>query len=166
VRRWLEDATVERDQMLAKHAALEVHLNEKNRWAMELDVTSRATQARVIELQQQVTAEQVKAAEAIARLEATLRAEQARAADAIAVLEAELKSEQARAIETITLLESTVAERTEWAQRLDQQVQRLSAELKSLNAQVVDLTNLLRLVRESRWVKAGRVVGLGPDLKG
>ena len=174
VRRWLEDATVERDQMLAKHAALEVHLNEQNRWAADLEVTSQAAlkaeQVRAAEaialLEATLRAEQARAAEAIALLEATLRAEQERAAEALALLEAALKAEQARAIETITLLEATVTERTDWAQRLDQQVQGLSAELKSVNAQVADLTNVLGLVRESRWLKAGRVVGLGPDLKG
>jgi hypothetical protein len=55
--------------------------------------------------------------------------------------------------ETVRLLddaEQTVVERTEWAQRLDAQLTQIHAQLA--------------MIRQSRWIKLGRTVGLGPRL--
>jgi len=176
VRRWLGDATAERDQMVAKHAALEEHVNEKNRWAAELESTLQATQARVVELQEQAVAEQARAVASIAELneelerknrwawelDAMLQAAQARVVD----LQEQFQTEQERALSTITGLEATVVERTQWAQDLDAELQVLRGKIEKLTGQVEALQRVVGLARASRWVKAGRVVGLGPDLKG
>ncbi len=53
-------------------------------------------------------------------------------------------------IQSLDKAEATVIERTEWAMRLNIEVQRLTA--------------LLEMVRASRWIKLGRQVGLGPEL--
>jgi hypothetical protein len=49
---------------------------------------------------------------------------------------------------------------------LDGQVQAMSRELKALTGQAAELMRVLEVVRQSRWVKAGRAVGLGPKLEG
>jgi len=59
-----------------------------------------------------------------------------------------------------------VKERTEWALGLDAQVKALNGELKALTARAAELMRLLEVARHSRWVKAGRAVGLGPKLEG
>jgi hypothetical protein len=46
--------------------------------------------------------------------------------------------------------EQTVIERTHWAQRVQADLDRAR--------------NLLEMVKASRWIKAGRRVGLGPEL--
>jgi len=46
--------------------------------------------------------------------------------------------------------EATVIERTEWARRLEAELQATAAQLA--------------LVRQSRWLKLGRQIGLGPRL--
>jgi septal ring factor EnvC (AmiA/AmiB activator) len=53
-------------------------------------------------------------------------------------------------IQHLNTAEATVIERTLWAQRLDAEVQDLSARLN--------------LWRSSRWTKLGRKLNLGPDL--
>jgi hypothetical protein len=62
----------------------------------------------------------------------------------------ERAQEHAATVRLLDQAEATVVERTEWAQRLD-------AELAQARA-------LLDLIRQSRWVKAGRALGLGPKL--
>ncbi|MCU1337904.1 MAG: hypothetical protein JWO19_3485, partial [Bryobacterales bacterium] len=44
-----------------------------------------------------------------------------------------------------------VVERTDWARRLDAQLQQTAAQLA--------------MVRQSRWLKLGRQLGLGPRVK-
>ena len=146
VRRWLEEATADRDRMLARHAEMEEDLKEKARWAGELDAALKKAEARVVELQELVAIDQARAQETITELEAALR------------------SAQVEAQETITRLEGTVVERTEWARTLGGQVEVLRGEVRDLEARAEELTSVLAMVRESRWVKAGRVVGLGPRL--
>jgi hypothetical protein len=48
--------------------------------------------------------------------------------------------------------EATVVERTRWAQQLQARLQDLEAQL--------------RMIRQSRWLRLGRTVGLGPQVKG
>lgn len=79
-------------------------------------------------------------------LEAQLQAAQAR----IVELQNAYAAEQSSAIQAITNLETTVRERTEWAQSLNRQTQDLSAQLAC--------------VRVSRWMKLGRIIGLGPRI--
>ncbi len=54
---------------------------------------------------------------------------------------------------TVRLLdaaEATIIERTEWAQNLDSQLGQLRAQLE--------------MIRQSRWLRLGRTVGLGPNV--
>ncbi len=64
-----------------------------------------------------------------------------------------LTAKCAELAETVRLLdaaEATVVERTRWAQELDARLQPLEAQF--------------RLLRESRWLKLGKTVGLGPQV--
>jgi delta 1-pyrroline-5-carboxylate dehydrogenase len=57
----------------------------------------------------------------------------------------------AEAVRLLDIAEATVVERTDWAQRLDAQLQETIAQLE--------------MVRQSRWLKLGRQLGLGPQVK-
>ena len=59
-------------------------------------------------------------------------------------------TELAEAVRLLGAAETTVEERTRWAQALDAKLQAASVQLA--------------MIRSSRWVKMGRVVGLGPKL--
>ena len=59
------------------------------------------------------------------------------------------KSEElAAAVTLLDAAEQTVIERTEWARRLEREVQALEAQVSAVQA--------------SRWMKLGRSLGLGP----
>jgi SAM-dependent methyltransferase len=60
-------------------------------------------------------------------------------------------------LQNLNMAEATVIERTLWAQRLD-------AEVQNLTAQIEDLKARLNYWRSSRWTKLGRKLNLGPDL--
>lgn len=62
--------------------------------------------------------------------------------------EVEQRVEAARLLD---LAEATVIERTDWARRLDTQLQATAAQLE--------------MVRQSRWLKLGRQLRLGPQIK-
>jgi SAM-dependent methyltransferase len=57
----------------------------------------------------------------------------------------------AEAVRLLDIAEATVVERTDWARRLDAQLQETIAQLE--------------MVRQSRWLKLGRQLGLGPQVK-
>lgn len=149
VRTWLEETTASRNELLAEHQSLKEHLEERNRWARELETELHAAQDHLKVMQ----GEQERAAAIIADLNEENRAKTEWALETERRLTAELAERAAQFAETVKLLdaaESTVVERTEWAQRLDAQLQDLAARME--------------MVRQSRWLKLGRTVGLGPDL--
>jgi SAM-dependent methyltransferase len=157
----------ELDRVMADHAKLQelhedltAHLEEKNRWALELEQHWHAAQRRIVELQNEFQAEQVQSAAVaagyaskVAALEAESREKTAWALDIEKRLGDELAVRAEEFAATVRLLdaaEATVVERTHWAQRLDAQLQQLEARLD--------------MIRQSRWIRLGRTVGLGPQV--
>jgi SAM-dependent methyltransferase len=124
-------------------------LEERNRWAQELNRQLDASRARVAQLQDEAAADQKAAQEAIAALEQ----ENERKTQWAVETEERLKTETAelaKAVELLDAAEKTVRERTEWALRLDHE--RAAYEQR------------LALVQASRWVRLGRAFGLGPEV--
>jgi SAM-dependent methyltransferase len=157
---WLNEQIVEHAELQALHGALEDHLEEKNRWALELEGNWRAAQERIVELQEELRAEQAGAEEMargyerqVVELENENRAKTEWALETETRLTAELKAQAERHAETVQLLdraEAVVIERTQWAQKLDEELAQAKTQLG--------------MARESRWVKLGRMLGLGPKL--
>jgi ubiquinone/menaquinone biosynthesis C-methylase UbiE len=105
-------------------------------------------------LQKEFHSEQTRAAHIIADLNDENRRKTEWALDTEQRLTADLEQRAGQLAETVRLLdraESTVVERTEWARSLDAQLQDTAAQLA--------------LVRQSRWLKLGRQLGLGPRVK-
>jgi len=126
VRAWLDQTTLERNQLLKAHA----------------------------DLQNQFETEQTRAGQIIADLNDENRRKTQWALDTEQRLSADLEQRAAQLAETVRLLdraESTVIERTHWAHSLDAQLQ--------------DTATQLAMVRQSRWLKLGRQLGLGPRVK-
>jgi len=156
LRKLIEDHS----NLAAKHTDLTKHLEEQNRWAQELQELWKETQQRVVELQEEFRAEQQRAeqvvsayAAKVADLEDENRQKTKWAQDTERRLTADLVAQSGQLAETLRLLdhaESTVVERTHWAQKLDQQVHQMEAQIE--------------LIRHSRWVKLGRKAGLGPKV--
>jgi ubiquinone/menaquinone biosynthesis C-methylase UbiE len=101
-------------------------------------------------LQKYIESEQARALQIITELNQEMDRKTEWALD----IEQRLTAKGAELAETVRLLdraEGTVVERTEWARRLDVQLQETAAQLE--------------MVRQSRWLKLGRQLGLGPQVK-
>ena len=101
-------------------------------------------------LQKQFELEQTRALQIITELNEETRRKTEWALD----IDQRLAAKCAELAETVGLLdraEATVIQRTDWARRLDTQLQETVAQLE--------------MVRQSRWLKFGRQLGLGPQVK-
>ena len=157
---WLKEAQRDLAEMTRQYAKIEQELEESNRWAGELNRELEERRARVAELQTELAEEQesgrrtAAAYEAkVSDLEADVLSKIKWAKDVEAALIIEVKKQTAdlvKAVDALHQTEKELAERTEWALRL--------------NRESAELARQLALYRESRWVKLGRKVGLGPAM--
>jgi SAM-dependent methyltransferase len=159
---WLDGVISDRQKLIEAQHQLEGHLEEHNRWALQLDHDRKAALQRISELQDLMQSEQTKAIEMAAAYQQTvdaLDAENRRktewAIDTEKRLSAALAAKCDELAETVRLLdqaEATVIERTAWAQGLDRTLQQANAKLNTL--------------AQSSWVKLGRAAGVAPKLGG
>jgi SAM-dependent methyltransferase len=157
---WLSTVKAEHADLVEKFRSLQTELEQRNRWADELNEEVAANRQRIQELM-------LEAAEVTAGYEtkvADLEAEHARSVEwaretetrltthaAALVSELEAKcAELAQAVELLDVAEKTVEERTLWALRVEQEKAAVEEQLGA--------------VRASRWVKLGKSIGLGPKL--
>jgi SAM-dependent methyltransferase len=148
--RLLSELQQQKHELVEMFRLQKAELEERNRWAASLDEQLHAAKSRIVELQDELAEEQAAASARIRELEQ----ESAKNADWALRLDAELRGKCEELAECVRLLdraEVTVGERTEWAQRLD-------SELRSLEMQ-------LDLARASRWLRLGRLLGIGPELR-
>ncbi|MGA3237248.1 MAG: methyltransferase domain-containing protein [Bryobacteraceae bacterium] len=155
---WLEAAKSELAQLQREHERQTEELNRSNLWAERLNLEVEARRARVGELQEELARDQRNAREVaegyatkVRDLESDIREKTQWAIDVETSLKADVAKQTAdlvRAVEALHQIEKELDERTAWARRLE-------GEAQSLQRQVT-------LFRESRWVKLGRKVGLGP----
>ena len=138
---WLETAK----------AALADLQDKCNRWAEKLNAEIADRRARVVALQEELRGVAEGYAAKVAALEQDIREKTQWAIDVETRLQADVAkqtTELARAVEALHQTEKELEDRTAWAQSLD-------AELRGTQEQ-------LAVYRQSRWVKLGRKVGLGP----
>ena len=158
--KWLAGMTGQRDQLHAHHQAAVTQLEERNRWAQSLESELDAARQRVVELQSEFAREQEASRKVASDYEAKVRelerdvTEKANwALETERRMTAELESkcnELAEAVKLLDSVESTVEERTRWAQDLDARLQSAAGQLA--------------MIRSSRWIKLGRAAGIGPKI--
>lgn len=158
---WLAAARAEHKTLVDLHTCQTDELRRSNEWARRVDLELQAAAGRVLALQSELEQEQRQAlatASAYEQRLAELDAELVRRTEWARDLEASLAeqgtslqhqtAELAKAVELLNAAEATVEERTRWALALEQ-------ERKAMEA----------AVRASRWVKLGRALGVGPELR-
>jgi SAM-dependent methyltransferase len=155
---WLEAARASLSALHREHKEQTEALEKSNRWAEELNAQVGARTARVVALQEELAVEQQRAravaegyAIKVAALEDDIREKTQWAIDVETSLKADVARQTAELVRAVDALHHTEKEldgRTAWAHSLE-------AELRVAQAHVT-------LYRESRWVKLGRKVGLGP----
>ncbi|MEO8026749.1 MAG: methyltransferase domain-containing protein [Bryobacteraceae bacterium] len=159
---WLRSTQEEHGRLLALHADQKQQLEEHNRWGIQLERDWKAGLERISALQQEVQKEQTAAQAVVAQYESKVRDLEAEneqktrwARDTEARLGAEVEartSELRLAVDALHATESELESRTRWAQ--------------SLEADAAKMRAMLNFVRESRWVKLGRIAGIGPKVTG
>ncbi len=148
---WLEAAKNSLAALQSEHEKQAEALARSNRWAEELNMELAARRARVVELQDEQRAMAEGYAAKVASLEADIREKTQWAIDVETNLKADVARQTAELVKAVDALHQTEKElesRTAWAHSLD-------AELHAAQ-------DRLALYRDSRWVKLGRKVGMGP----
>jgi len=150
-KKWFAETQAERDTLLDLYRRQKEEVEARNQWGEKLNNEIETVKQRIVQLQDELAAEQqsvyatVAGYEAkVAELEAENRAktEWARSTETRLTTEINDKSrELAECVRLLSSAEATVEERTLWAQRVEAQ---------------------LSLIRASRWLKLGRKLGLGP----
>jgi ubiquinone/menaquinone biosynthesis C-methylase UbiE len=151
---WLDEVIADRGQLLQLHEEQTRHLEDHNRWALEIERYWKTAQERLVDLQDELSSQQTAARLTIASLEEENRKKTEWALETERRLSAEVAAkcdELAEAVRLLDAAEATVIERTLWAQDLQARVEHREAQF--------------RMLRESRWLKLGRIFGLGPRVE-
>ena len=147
--RQLGDIKTDRQALLELFRQQTRDLEERNLWAQRLDADLKTAGERIFNLQNELAELTAGYQAQFERMEEQNQIKTAWALKASADLEAKCQ-ELADCVGLLDAANSTVRERTVWAQTAE--------------AQRAELATRLEMIRDSRWVKMGRTVGLGPDL--
>lgn len=154
---WLDKSRNEHAELVQLHDRQTAELKQRNQWAQELNEKLEAAGLRVVALQEELAAEQAAARQTVTGYESEIKRLEAEKQNTVnwgAQLEKDLAARQAEFEACLDLLhkaEASVEERTKWAQSLDQEIANLRMQLAAL--------------RESRWLKLGRRIGVGPQIE-
>jgi SAM-dependent methyltransferase len=160
-------ALEERQELVEMFRQQKQQLEERNRWAQELDAQLISVRQRIADLQKELAEQQDagrRMAEGYQAKVRELEDEHLRQVEWALETEKRLMGELgdrtqelaarcqelAEAVRLLDTAEATVVERTKRAQRLEEELKQAEA--------------LLSMVRASRWVKLGHAFGLGPGL--
>lgn len=149
---WLAGAREERAQLLIALEQQKEHLEEQNRWGLGLEREWKAAQQRIVELQNEFNASTEAYQSRVAGLEneVEVRTEWAQDTERRLSIEIEhLRNQVADVLRVLHTTEATVEERSRWALDLQGKLDRAEAQIAA--------------ARASRWVRTGRMFGLGPE---
>jgi SAM-dependent methyltransferase len=149
---WLEDLKTRHSALHGHHEALREDFEQKSAWAAELDSELQAARARIVSLQDELETSHREAQAALDELNRALEERTLYAQTVESTLGAEISArsaELARCVELLHQAETTIEERTVWAQNLDKSI--------------AELQRILQDANQSRWLRLGRSLGVGPD---
>ncbi len=171
---WLAQAQAEHQELVEKFRLLQQEMEAKNQWALDQNKRVEAAQAAVARVEAELARQQEEAQTVVAAYEERLKTVEAEAAEQLRwaqETEAHLNKQTQELASHIQKLdgeigraasqlseyqkkldetEAVVIERTQWAQREQEQREELEAKLSAVEA--------------SRWMKMGKAFGLGPKL--
>ncbi len=156
-KQWLRQVQTDHAQSLTLHEEQKAQLEAHNRWGLQLEADWKAGLDRIAELQRELEREQASAREVVEQYETKVRdveAENVEKTHWAHDTEKRLTDEVDQKIAAIAALhraETDLEAGIRRAQSLSHKNERLSA--------------ILHGVRESRWVRAGRALGVGPKVE-
>ncbi|MBM3764678.1 MAG: methyltransferase domain-containing protein [Acidobacteria bacterium] len=156
---WLGEARSKHAELVRLHDDQTLELRKRNEWALELNTQVKNAGLRIDELQQELSAQQLAATEAVEGYEAeigrisgertaAIKWGQEKEAELLKQLEAN-RAELSKCVALLQSTEATVEERTKWAQALDAEIANLRQQLEAIHA--------------SKWLRLGRRFGVGPQ---
>jgi SAM-dependent methyltransferase len=151
--RWLEESQAAHTQLLEAHKKLQTELEERNRWAADLNGKLAEARQYIDKLQQELVTQATEMAAGYEAQIADMETELRSRTDWAKRTEAELAHQTAelgRSVEALHETEATLQERTRWAQEL--------------NEKNLQLEGKIQAAQLSRWLRLGRAIGVGPEL--
>ena len=158
---WLAESGRQHQLLVSLFREQTAELEQRNAWAQALDAKLRSAGERIQQLQDDFAEEQkssaaVAAAYAakVSQLEQDVQDRTQWAMDTEQRLAGELEakcSELAHCVDVLHETEATLETRTAWALQLDKERGALATKLSAVEA--------------SRWVRLGRAIGIGPELR-
>ena len=145
----LAEIKADREALLDLFRRQTRELEQRNQWAQRLDDELKAAGGRIVALQKEAADLAAGYQAQLARMEQDDRTKTEWARKTSAELEAKCQ-ELSHCVGLLDTAEATVRERTIWAQTAEAARAELAAQLE--------------MVRDSRWLKLGRQVGLGPKV--
>jgi SAM-dependent methyltransferase len=153
---WLEAEKTALAALHLEHEKQTEALDRSNAWAEELNARLATREARIVEVQDELAAVNQGYAAKVSDLEDDIREKAQWAANLGAEVDKQTAA-LARAVEQLHATERDLESRTQWARSLEADVERLEKETSLLKRR-------LALYGQSRWIKLGRRIGLGPEL--
>ncbi|MBE0659765.1 MAG: methyltransferase domain-containing protein [Bryobacteraceae bacterium] len=154
---WLDNLKTEHATLVDLYRAQSENLKAVQAWGLDMDQRVKTAETAVIE---ELARHQDNVTEIASGYESQLASLQAEHAAASAAAEAninrlesaltETRAELTRCVDLLHESEKTVEERTLWAQNLQARIEHLESTLASL--------------QQSRWLRFGRKIGVGPDI--
>ena len=147
--RQLAEIKADRQTLLELFRRQTRELEERSEWAQRLDSELKTAGERIAALQTEAAELAAGYQAQLTRMEQEDQVKTEWARKTSQELEAKCR-ELGHCVSLLDAAEGTVVERTVWAQTAEAARAQLAAQLE--------------MIRQSRWVKVGRSVGLGPDL--
>jgi len=147
--RQLAEIKADRQTLLELFQRQTRELEERSEWAQGLDADLKTAGERIAALQTEANELAAGYQAQVMRMEQEDQVKSEWARKTSQELEAKCR-ELGHCVSLLDAAEGTVVERTVWAQTAEAARAQLAAQME--------------MIRQSRWVKVGRTVGLGPDL--
>lgn len=157
---WLSEALRTHADLVRLHDEQTKELHSRNSWAHDLDIKLKAAGQRIVDLQVELQDQQRAALDTAEHYQKELEERTRWAQETEARLTSQLQErtdelrrqveELGRSVALLDQAEATVIERTEWALRVQKELE--------------EVQHKMALIRESRWFKLGRMIRLGPGL--
>lgn len=154
---WLDDLKAEHAKLVDLYREQSSNLKAVQAWGIEMDEKVKAAELAITE---ELARHETNVTEIVSGYENQIASLQNEHASAAAAAEANInrlettlsdtRAELARCVELLHESEKTVEERTLWAQNLQTRIEHLETTLASL--------------QQSRWLRLGRTIGVGPDI--
>lgn len=153
---WLQASQSKHAELVGLHEQQTAELKSRNEWALGLDQQVKDAGLRIEELQAEIVTQQAEAKIVVEAYEAEIKRldeERAAAIEWGRTNETELEASRIEFGKCLALFqeaELTIEERTRWAQSLEVEIGAFRSQLDA--------------IRESKWIRLGRSIGIGPKV--